>query len=337
LRHIVYRDIKLFKLQTLQTLQTPNPKLQTSNPKPQTIMLNNNLQTDPEYIVEEGLTVDSTTDFSLDNGQIKQTGNFEEYYSGETLPGAYLSGMTLSEITGQQNLTSGKGISNENFVNTPDWIGITVQLNEEKLDLAVWEVLNFKRVLNRHEGILERTFEAISLKGHHIRVIVKRFLSMAQTEVGAISYSIKSLNFVGRISFMPVIDGDLMLATEQAIEPVWNVLQTKTQHDVAHLWTQTRHTDFHICTALTYEIYKNNELLNLIPIKIEKEKIAGFSVGTDVKTGDTLRLNKYTAILNSLNHSRKELTEQACKLAREAKQKGWNKLVEEHLGEMKKE
>ena len=297
--------------------------------------MTNNLQTNPWSIVEEGFQCDNSHDsenvFCLENGYIKQTGNFEEYYSGESLPGSFIAGKIHSENTDQSILLSGDSLPMKNYVNTPNWIGITVRLNEEKLDLAIWEIINFKRTLNLREGILERSFEAISLKGHHIQVIVKRFLSMVEPEVAVISYSVKSLNFVGRISFMPLIEGDLMLTTQNITEPVWNVLQTKTQQDVAHLWTQTRHTDFHICTALTYEIYKNNELLNIIPIKIEKEKIAGFNTGTDVKAGDTLRFNKYTAILNSLNHSRNELTEQACLLAREAKQKGWNKLFEEHL------
>jgi len=294
----------------------------------------NNQNSDPWCIVEEGFQCDNLLDsenvFCLENGYLKQSGNFEEYYSGKSFPGSFISGKTQSGNADHSGFTSENTVSTGNYVNTPNWIGITVRLNEEKLDLAVWEVLNFKRTMNLHEAILERTFEAISLKGHHIQVIVRRFLSMAEPEVAAISYSIKSLNFAGRISLMPLIEGDLMLTTQHALEPVWNVLQTKTQHDVAHLWTQTRHTDFHICTAVTYEIYKNNEHLNINPIKIEKEKIAGFSVGADVKTGDTLRLNKYLSILNSLNHPRTELTEQACVQALESKQKGWNKLFEEH-------
>jgi len=293
-----------------------------------------NKNSDPWCIVEEGFQFDNLLDsnnvFCLENGYLKQSGNFEEYYSGEILPGSFIAGKIKPEDTDHSNLTSVNTFSTGKYVNTPNWIGITVRLNEERLDLAVWEVLNFKRTLNLREGLLERTFEAISPKGHHIQVVVKRFLSMAESEVGAISYSIKSLNFTGRISFMPVIEGDLMLTTQNGSEPVWNVLQTKTRHDVAHLWTQTRHTDFHICTALTYEIYKNNEHLNINPIKIEKEKIAGFSVGADVKTGDTLRLYKYLSVLSTLNHPRTELTEQACILALEAKQKGWNKLFEEH-------
>jgi maltose phosphorylase len=301
--------------------------------------MDNYPQSDPWLIVEAELHTNNQLEaekiFSIGNGQLMQRGNFEEYYSGETMPGSYITG-NYSPV--QEDLISHKNGNSDVsgiIANAPDWTGIKVQLNEEKLDLAVWEVLNFKRVLNLHEGFLERTFEAISKKGHHIQVSVKRFLSVANTETGAISYKVKSINFTGRISFMPVIDGDLLDYHHYVSEPVWNVLQTRTQHDVAHLWTQTRHTDFHICTALTYDLSKNKEYLNIIPTKIEKEKIAGFSTGTDVKSGDTLCLTKYVAILNSINNPRKELTEKACALAKLSKQKGWNKLFDEHKAVLK--
>ena len=292
------------------------------------------LQNDPWTIIEESFhsnhQLDAELIFSLGNDQIIQFGNFEEYYSGETNHGSYIADNYLLKNTEISNPKPENSLNIERINALPNWIGIIVRLNDEKLDLSVWEVIDFKHVLNMKEGFLERSFEAISVHGHHIQVSVKRFLSMAETEVGAIYYSVKSLNFAGRISFMPIIDADLRDSNLNDHEPTWNVLQSKTQRDVSHLWTQTRRTDFHVCSALTYELYKNNELLNLIATKIEKEKVAGFSTGTDVKTGDTLYVIKYVAILNSLNHPMKELTELACTLARETKQKGWNKLFEEH-------
>jgi len=296
--------------------------------------MNNFQQTDPWCLTEEGLQVNnhfpSEDIFSIGNGQIVQRANFEEYYSGDSIMGSYIEGINYPE---NAEVPKWKMESDKATINAPNWVGVIVRLNDETLDLATWEVQNFKRVLNMHEGLLERTFEAISAKGHHIQVSVKRFLSMSEKEVGAISYSIKSINFEGRISFMPIVDGDLKDQLQVVNEPVWNVLQTKTQQDVSHVWVKIRRTDFHICIAQTYVFYKNNEQLNIIPSKIEKEKSAGFNVGTDVKKGDTLCLNKYVAILNSLNHPRNEMTDQACTLARASKQKSWNRLFEEHTAE----
>ncbi len=296
--------------------------------------MNKYLQTDPWCIIEEGFHVNkqlaSESIFSLGNGHIGQRANFEEYYSGETMLGSYIAGIYFPERAERGNWKNGYSDTNERIINAPNWTAISVRLNDDRLDLAEWDVQNFKRVLNMREGFLERSFEAVSFKGHRIQVTVKRFLSMAETEIGAISYSVKSLNYEGRISFLPLIDGDVKNQYTNYNELYWNVLQTKTEQDVSHLWAQTRRNDFHVCAALTYVLYKNNEQMNVNPTKIEKEKVAGFSIGTDVRIGDTVCLNKYVAVINSLNHPREELTERACTLARAAKKKGWNKLFEDH-------
>ena len=296
--------------------------------------MSNNLESDFWCITEEDFDstkqLESESQFRLCNGHICQQANFEEYFSGKTMLGSYISGISNIEKPENESWKNEFSACTHKIVNAPNWIGIIVRLNDDRLDLATWEVQNFRRVLNMRAGFLERTFDAVSTKDRHIQVTVKRMLSMAETEVGAITYSVKSINFEGRISFMPILDGDLKDQLLNENEPIWNVLQTKTQQDVAHLWVHIRRTDFHVCTALTYVLYKNNEQLHIIPAKIEKEKVAGFSTGTDVKKGDTLCLNKYVAIITSLNHPKNELTELACNLARAAKQKGWNKLFEEH-------
>ena len=300
--------------------------------------MNTNQLNDSWYIIEDSFdAVDKLStegQFSLGNGNICQQANFEEYYSGETMLGSYIEGVSIHETDKINLWRNGLQQAKDKIANIPNWIGIIVRLNEDKLDLASWEIVNYKRMLNMKEGFLERTFDAISSKGRHIQVTVRRFLSIDETEVAAITYSIKSINFEGRISFMPILDGDLKDQLENQNETIWNVLQTKTKQNVAHLWTQIRRVDFHVCTAMTYAFYKNNEQLNLIATKIEKEKVAGFSVGIDVKQGDTLCLNKFVAILNSRNHPRKNLTERACEISLNAKEKGWNKLFEKHSAVM---
>jgi len=285
--------------------------------------------TDPWIIVQEGYNINDQLEleyiFSIGNEHIKQCGNFEEFNSGTTILGAHIKGVEISE----------EALTNEYQVNMPNWTGIIVRLNEEMLDLATWEIINFSRTLNMQNGLLERTFNAISPKGNEIQVSVKRFLSMVEKEIGAISYSVKSVNFEGRISFTPIIDAEIKDKNLNYYQSFWNVLQSKTQNDVAYLWNQIKLKDFHICSALSCILYKNNEPLKSNPTKIEKEKIAGFSVGTDVRSGDTVCLNKYVAILCSLKYPRQELTSKSCELARYAKQKGWNQLFETHAAAWK--
>ncbi len=286
--------------------------------------MNKYWQPDPWCIIEESFNPDdqleSESVFALANGHIGQRGSFEEYYSRQPGPGSYISGVCYQE-------------SDDSLVkqlDVPNWNGIIVRLNDEMLDLATWDVENFRRVLNMREGFLERTFDATSPKGRQIQVSVKQFLSMAEKEVGAFSYSVKSLNFEGRVSFTPIIDANITDRYSSDNEQLWNMLQVKTQQEVSHLWAHARRMNYLFCGALTYVLYKNNEQLRVNPTKIEKERVAGFWVGTDVKSGDTVCLNKYVAIIDSLSHSNDDLTDYACSVAINAKKKGWNKLLEEN-------
>ncbi len=296
--------------------------------------MNKYLTHDSWCIIEDGFHPDkqlaSESIFSIANGHVGQRANFEEHYSGETMSGSYVAGIYFPEKPERGNWKNGYCNNDDKIINAPNWSGISVRLNDERLDMGEWDVQNFRRILNMREGVLERSFEATSLKGNKIRVSVKRFLSMAENEIGAINYSVTSLNYEGRISFIPFIDGDVRNMHTNYNESFWNVLQTKTEQDVSYLWAQTRRLDFHVCCALTYVLYKNNEQQQAKVTKIEKERVAGFSIGADVRPGDTLCLNKYVAVVDSLNHPREELTETACKIARKAKTMGWNQLFAEH-------
>jgi maltose phosphorylase len=286
--------------------------------------MTNSNQTDPWCIVEDSFQQENHLDaeaiFSLGNSYMGNRAHFEEFYSGDTEIGSYVAG--INKFVKQTDI--------DQLSNLPNWLSLHVRLNAEMLDLARCEVMNYRRVLNMQQGYLERTFEVKTATGRHIEVSVQRFLSLAHPEVGAIKYVLKLLNFEGRVAFVPVIDGDFNAIYAPKADPQWNVLQSRTQQDVAHLWVQTRRTNFQVCAAMTYDLYKNNAPVKLNPTKIEKPKVAGFSVGSDVKAEDTICIYKYFAVLSSLNHPYQELTTKACDLALKAKHSGWNYLFAEH-------
>ena len=272
-------------------------------------------------IAEKEFSVNSNSDFNQNNGVILQNSNFEESCSSETNRGTYLKGIFSFKNESKQ------------LALLPDCTSLNVRLNTEQLDISVCEILNFNRTINMQQGILERNFEVITANKQHIKVSVQRFLSIKQPEIAAIRYSVKSINFAGRISFLPVINGDINTGNSDAELPEWNVLQSKTLREVAHLWIQTRNTNFQVCEAMTYDLFKNNAQIKYNPTKIEKQKVAGFSLVTDIKEGDTVCVYKFVSILNSTVHPYNELTTLACDKALQAKQTGWNELVEENTQE----
>lgn len=79
---------------------------------------------------------------------------------------------------------------------------------------------------------------------------------------------------------------------------------------------------------MTYRFFKNNKETFANPIRIEKEKQTGFSVGVEVKPGDTVTLIKYIAIASSLYYERQDLIEASVSEARKARSTGWDVLVQ---------
>ena len=73
---------------------------------------------------------------------------------------------------------------------------------------------------------------------------------------------------------------------------MWNILRAEATNEYAYLWVQTKHEHFTSCLGMTYQFYKNSKPTHISPIKIEKEKLTGFSAGADVKPGDRVTLER---------------------------------------------
>lgn len=275
--------------------------------------------------------INSEKYFSLGNGKIIQQGNFEEYFSGNTLMGSYCKPADKNIFNNSKAFYESFDQNKEMTVNAPDWTPVVVRLNDEILDLNTWKILKYQQVLNLKEAFAERIVEVESPRGFQISIRSKRFISFAQPDTAVIYYNVRSLNFEGRISLTPLLNGDISNDKTQLNLLKWNVLQTVTQKDVARIWTQIKLHDFHVCSAMTYSFYKNNEEIKTIAAKIEKEKAVGFSVGSDVHAGERLTLYKYVSIISSDNFPHENLTESGCEKALKARQKGWNTLFEEHI------
>ena len=292
------------------------------------------LKTDEWNVIEESFHADNLrafeSIFSLGNGRLGQRGNFEETYSSDTLQGSYLAGISFLDKTRVGWWKNGYPNYFTRIPNAPNWSGIIVRLIDEELDLALWDVDSFERRLDMKEGISYRDFQVTSPKGHKLKVHVEHITSMANQNLCIIKYSVTSVNYEGKISLVPYINGDVKHETSNFNEKMWNILRAETTSEYACLWTQTRHEDSQVCSCMTYQLFKNSKEITGNPIKIEKEKMTGFSIGADVKPGERVTLIKYTAVLSSLYYDRQLLVDEAVSESKKAKAIGWDALVNEH-------
>ena len=258
------------------------------------------LKTDEWNIIEEDFQADnmrmSESIFSLGNGHFGQRGNFEESYHSDSFRGSFVAGITFLDKTRVGWWKNGFPRFYSRVPIAADWGNINIRLIDEELDLAQWDVNSFSRRLDMKGGISYREAEVTSPKGHHLRIYAEHIISMSQPDLCLIRYAVTSIDYTGRISFVPTINAENNNKEEGPDGKVWNILRSGVANDCAFLWTQTRKEDGQICYAMTYQFFKNNKEAATNPIRIEKEKQTGFSVGADVKPGETVTLVKYVAM-----------------------------------------
>ncbi len=222
-------------------------------------------KTDEWSIIEEGFDPQkheaSESIFSLGNGHMGQRANFEEKYSGESLQGTYIAGIYYPDKTRVGWWKNGYPEYFAKVPNAPNWIGIHVHVDGEDLDLHTCKVSDFIRELNMKQGYLERSFTAELKSGKKLQVRARRFLSMADDEIGAIRYAVKPLNFSGEIEFISFIEGNVVNRDSNYDEKFWDVLNTGSEPDIAFLHARTRKSGFEVCFSMMVEISVNGKII----------------------------------------------------------------------------
>ena len=291
------------------------------------------IKKDPWNIIEEGfdpaLNRISESIFSIGNGKMGQRANFEEKYSGSSLRGSYVAGVYYPDKTRVGWWKNGYPEYFAKVLNATNWIGINVNVDGEELDLATAKVANFKRVLNMQEGILQRSFVATLASGKQIEVQSTRFTSIVDTDNAVIRYSVKALNFSGKLTFTPLLDLNVMNQDSNYDEQFWVEISRSAEVGVAAITGETKKTAFHVATAfaLSLEIDGASQTLQAEPVL--KEKFVANVVHVDIVQGQSVSLIKYLAVVSSLYAEKATIQATAQASAAAAQTKGFENMLSE--------
>ncbi|TLX75343.1 glycoside hydrolase family 65 protein [Labilibacter sediminis] len=292
------------------------------------------LKYDEWSVIEDGFDPNnheaSESIFSIGNGKMGQRANFEEKYSGKSLQGNYIAGVYYPDKTRVGWWKNGYPEYFAKVLNSPNWIGINVTIEGFELDLAQCAVENFTRTLNMKEGFLLREFDAVLDGNKKVHVKAKRFVSLADTENGVISYEVTPVNFSGHINFTPYIDGDIKNEDSNYDEKFWNILNAEASEGAAYLESQTKKSDFRCGFAMRYKVLLNGKDAKYKSEVIQLNKWVGNHVELEVKQGETVSLEKYVGVTSSLNYKNEDLKNKAGELADYAINKGFNQLFSDH-------
>ncbi|PQJ72573.1 glycoside hydrolase family 65 protein [Polaribacter butkevichii] len=284
-------------------------------------------------IIEEGFNSDkvksSESLFSIGNGAMGQRANFEEEYSGETFQGSYIAGVYYPDKTRVGWWKNGYPEYFAKVLNAPNWIGINVLINDEKLDLHTCkEVSEFKRELNMQEGWLSRSFEAILQNGIKIKVDTKRFLSLELDEIGAINYNVTPLNSDAKITYIPYIDAGITNEDTNWDDQFWDVLEVSKNNKQSYIKSRTMKTHFYTCTFMESRLFVNNVEVAAESKNEQTENTISCAYEQEVKQNQTYTIHKFGGYVVDRDHDKDQLVAAAKTALDKAVSIGFDALLE---------
>ncbi len=285
-------------------------------------------------IIEDGFYPDhnkiTESLMSLGNGRMGQRANFEEKYSGLTLPGSYVAGVYYPDKTRVGWWKNGYPEYFAKVLNAANWIGIDIWIGTIQLDLHQCKILNFRRELDMMNGLLLRTFTAELTDGKQLKVTAQRFVSISASDVGAIRYTLEALNFSEKITISPYLNFDVVNQDANYDEKFWDEVTKSVSQGEGYITAEVRKTLFQVCTGMKFKLLKNGENISFHADVEERLKFVSNIVSAILKQGEKLTIEKYGVNLSSEYCPKNRLGETAAKHLNEAFALGYDRLLQDH-------
>lgn len=284
-------------------------------------------------IIEEGfkpsLNKISESIFSLGNGRMGHRANFEEYYSGESLQGNYIAGVYYPDKTRVGWWKNGYPEYFAKVLNAANWSGLDIHIDDQRLDLNKSKILEFRRELNMKKGYLLRTFTIELNNGKHLKIESKRFLSIVDDEIGALSYRITAIDFNAKLKVKSFIDGDVKNQDANYDEKFWEEISKINEQQFSYLTLRTKKTGFEVCTGTNLFFTVGNDSFEPSLIDEQKEKYISLSAELNITKNVPITIYKIVANLSSENHSKDQLLSKCKDVLNSASKKGFDQLLHE--------
>jgi maltose phosphorylase len=254
-----------------------------------------------------------------------QRGMFEEQYSGKSLQGSYVAGVYYPDKTRVGWWKNGYPEYFAKVLNSPNWIGMNIEIENECLDLAKVKVSNFKRVLDMQHGLLQRSFHAELSGGKQIAVNVERFVSATHDEIACIRYQITPINFSGKLNWSNYIDGLVKNMDSNYDEIFWDRVAEETNGNHVAIQVKTKKLDFSVAAGFELKCFENNQLLEQIAIS-SKPWVASADWQVQMKQGNTYTIERFVGVVSSLNYNSENLLNACHKNTQQAVALGYDAL-----------
>ncbi|GEM48784.1 glycoside hydrolase family 65 protein [Deinococcus cellulosilyticus] len=271
--------------------------------------------------------------FALGNGYIGQRATFEEGYfgpAGTSRDGTFLNGFFDVEPIHYPETAYGLAKRNQFMLNVPNAKRVQIWIEDEPFDLLKGEVHSYERALDFREGVLRRTVDWTSPKGHRVKVTFRRLVSFEQKNLFALDLELTAVNFSGQVLLKSSVDGEVrhMEAGDDPrvgshVSAPSLILQEVVQvGDLSALVHRTRNSGFLLVSAIDHDLTAQKHSSTLQRENERSEHLFNISVSE----GETVRLQKFGAYFTSRDFPESELLGLARETLASAKQAGFDAL-----------
>ena len=291
----------------------------TANPAPTL----SSLPTDPWRLVETRWDADANllreTLFALGNGHIGTRGSHDEAWLGEadaSMEGTYVNGFYDTEAIRYPENAYGFARINEFMLNLPNAKGVEIAVNGERFNLATGAILAYERSLDFREGVLVRSVDWKSPAGRRVRIVSKRLVSLSRSAILSQQVTVTPLDADASIEFVATLNSAVQ-GGEESFDPrlgsgasarALSTVEAKASPGRSVLVSRTHNS------GLTLRIETRVGVAGGDAGSSEASETNGVlsqRFGVSAKAGETVTLEKMTAIVTSRDAPADELAARA--------------------------
>lgn len=258
------------------------------------------------------------TIFHNANGYIGIRSNFEEGYGKglDSIRGSYINGFYDFAAMNQAEKLCGLVEEKQTMLNVADTQGIVLMIDGEPFSMFDGRVLESRRFLDMEKGYTGREIIWESNQGKQVKICIKRMTSFVQLSLFTIEYSVKALNFEGRIRFVSTHIGDVKnycnpndprVAGESFDHLI--PVSAEVEGDISVVVTDTSRSGLTVCTAVRHFLSKSVDNHGVegglndagILYSVDSSRITAV-LDTDISCHETVVLTKYTVFADSVRH-----------------------------------
>ena len=215
------------------------------------------------------------------------------------------------------------------LVPVPRWLGMTVTIDGERIDLATGTTSEYSRVLDMRTGLLRREFVWTSPSGRSLAVQSERLVSIVQDHVAAMSWRIRPVDHDARIEIKTGIDAAPRSVMTGASP--WTLLEDRTTvSDEVAVLVSTARSGFHVATAVRTEVKVAGATIQPASSQRHDGQI-DIVYDMTVPAGQWLELTKLITVTSSRETPKDQVLATCLDQLQQAKRTGYEGLRAQHI------